>query len=431
MIKLTTIFNLLLFAFLYQNASSTNSISKNYILPGSVKIINFYEEEVRTRLENMECLITPKIDADVLDQVKRFVGGNKTPTLEILKRTEIYFPLIDKIFTEYNLPVELKYITIVESALQLDVKSKVGAAGIWQFMPATARYLKLTINDKTDQRLDPVMATHAAARYFKILYGMFGDWSLAIAAYNCGEYKVKDILENGQGKDFWDIKKSLPRQTQLFIPAFIGVSYMMQYYTEHDIIPEIELLKSEKITFVKIHKEVNLKDLFKKTHIKKDVFNSLNPSYKKWTVPSFNSGAFISLPDSLMVEFVDYYMFKNNKNKIMDDARILLSGESLSDHEIISFNRPFIFAPDNIAISQATNSKLEFQFQRVKNIKDLPAINSTIESDFKHHIVKSRESISEIATNYQVEIEDLIAWNQIDTNQKLKNGTVLKIKYAD
>jgi len=426
--KLNSIFSILVFAFIYQNASSTQSINTNILLPSLLKKINSYEEEVRSRLENMDCLVITKIDDDVLDQVKRFVSGSKTNTLEILKRTEIYFPLIDKIFTEYNLPVELKYVTIVESALQLHVKSTVGAAGIWQFMPATARLLKLTINDKLDQRLDPVLATHAAARYFQILYGMFGDWSLAIAAYNCGEYKIKEILENTNAKDFWEIKKFLPRQTQLFIPAFIGVSYMMKYYGEHDIIPEINLPNNTKITFVKIHKEVNLKDLFKKTNINREIFSNLNPSYKKSSIPALKSGTYVSLPDSLMVEFVDYYMFQNKKNQIMDDARILLPGETLSDHEIISFNRPFIFAPDNIAVNQAADIQLEFELNNLNAINEPPKLITPSDSDYSFHIVKSRESVSEIAENYQVEIEDLISWNEIDPNQKLKSGTVLRIK---
>ena len=428
--KLNSIFCILVFAFICQNASSTQSINSNILLPSLLKKINSYEEEVRSRLENMDCLVITKIDDDVLDQVRRFVTSSKTNTLEILKRTEIYFPLIDKIFTDYNLPVELKYLTIVESALQLHVKSNVGAAGIWQFMPATARLLKLTINDKLDQRLDPVLATHAAAKYFQILYGMFGDWSLAIAAYNCGEYRVKEILENTNAKNFWEIKKFLPRQTQLFIPAFIGASYMMQYYGEHDIIPEINLLKNTKITFVKIHKEVNLKDLFKKTNINKGIFSSLNPSYKKSSIPALNSGTYVSLPDSLMVEFVDFYMFHNKKNQIMDEARMLLPGETLSDHEIISFNRPFIFAPDNIAVNQATDVQLEFEFElnALKTIIEPPKLITPTDSDYSYHIVKSRESVSEIAENYQVEIEDLISWNEIDPNQMLKSGTVLKIK---
>ncbi len=426
MIKLNTIFSILLVVCIFQSASSTQSLNSSVLLPSVLSKTNNYEEDVRARLESMDCLVDTRIDVDVLDQVKRFVSRSKTSTIELLKRTEIYFPLIDKIFTEYNLPVELKYITIVESALRLDVKSHVGAAGIWQFMPATARLLKLNINDKVDQRLDPVLSTHAAAKYFKILYDMFGDWSLAIAAYNCGEYRVKELLETTKAKDFWGIKKQLPRQTQLFVPAFIGASYMMQYYAEHNIDPELIALDLEKITFVKIHNEVNLRDLYRKTNITKEVFTSLNPSFKKYTLPAISSGSYVSLPDSLMVEFVDYYMFQNSKNLSMSSAKVLLS--SGLDLEVISFNRPYIFSPDNIALRQTPDLQIDYHLKNATQLKEIPQLNITTDADYTFHIVKSRESVSEIAENYSVDIEDLINWNQIDPNQKLKNGTVLKIR---
>jgi membrane-bound lytic murein transglycosylase D len=428
MIKITSIFSILLLVFIYQIAySAKGTYAPNDIFKPEF-IFNNYEEEVRARLEIMDCLITAKIDDDVMDQVKRFVSRDKISTLEILRRTEVYFPLIDQIFKEYNLPVELKYITVVESSLLLGVKSTVGAAGIWQLMPSTAKLLKLSINDKLDQRLDPVLSTHAAARYFQILYGIFGDWSLAIAAYNCGENKVREILENSKAKNFWDIKKQLPRQTQLFIPAFIGVSYLMQYHDEHDINSEFEILNREKITFAKVHKEVNLKDLFKKTNIHKDVFFNLNPGYKRMSIPANSSGLYISLPDSLMVEFVDYYIYKNKKNKLMDVASLLQSDEYVSDHEIISFNRPFQFAPDNIDIHKAQEIQLQFHLNSLRNIKVLPKPESTLPSDYTYHIVKTRESVSEIAENYKVDLEQLIVLNQIDPNQRLKTGTVIKIK---
>ncbi|MFZ1257311.1 MAG: transglycosylase SLT domain-containing protein, partial [Saprospiraceae bacterium] len=151
--KLLSIFSIILFMTISHKASSYQNLDCNILLSSFLNKPSYYEEEVRSRLESMECLVSTKIEDDVLDQVKRFVGRNKATTLEILKRTEIYFPLIDKIFNEYNLPTDLKYITIVESALLLDAKSHVGAAGIWQLMPATARILKLRVDDKVDQRL--------------------------------------------------------------------------------------------------------------------------------------------------------------------------------------------------------------------------------------------------------------------------------------
>lgn len=426
--KLRSIFGIILFMTICHGLTARHKAGVKVEFTGLSNKPDYFDEEVRSRLETMSCLVTPKIDDDVLDQVRRFVGKNKAHSLEIIRRTEIYFPLIDKIFKEYNLPIELKYVTIVESSLLLDAKSNVGAAGIWQLMPATARILKLRVDDKVDQRLDPVLATYAAAKYFTMLYGMFNDWSLAIAAYNCGEYKIKAIVENSNAKDFWELKKFLPRQTQLFVPAFIGASYLMQFYQEHDIISDGELENAEKITFAKIYKEVNLKDLYKKTNITKALFMSLNPSFKKGIIQQMTTGSSISLPDSLMVEFIEYYVFGNKKNNFFDEARILLTGEDLNRHEIISFNRPFIFAPDNIALTQVNEINLEFESNSIRDIRVIPQLNSISELDFKYHLIKSRESISEIADYYKVDLEDLISWNQINTKEVLKAGTVLKVR---
>ncbi|MBL7821415.1 MAG: transglycosylase SLT domain-containing protein [Saprospiraceae bacterium] len=428
--KLSSIFVVFLLVLLSHNANSHQGLRATGMLMNWLgNKPEFYEEEVRSRLESMDCLVTLKIEDDVIDQVKRFVGRNKTATLEILKRTENYFPLIDRIFTENNLPTDLKYLTIVESALQLDAKSHVGAAGIWQLMPATARILKLRVDSKVDQRLDPVLATQAAALYFKNLYAMFNDWSLVIAAYNCGEYRVKDLIESSKATDFWGIKKLLPRQTQLFVPAFIGASYFMKYHPDHNIIPVVEEFPDQKITFAKIYKEVNLRDLFKKTGIKKELFLSLNPSYKRFVIPGLSSGSSVSLPDSLMVEFVDYYRFQNKFNPVLDEARVM--DDAMPDHEVISFNRPFIFAPDNISIQNTSTINLAFESASIKDIKTQTDYKAVEDHKIIRHLVKTRESLSEIADRYQVDLEELLSWNELNPAKELLAGTVIKIKPAN
>ncbi len=384
------------------------------------------EEEIVTRLEAMECLVTPKIEEDVLDQVKRFIGKRKDHALELLHRTEMYFPLIDKIFAEYDLPTELKFLTIVESSLVLNAKSNAGAAGLWQLMPSTARILDLRVDDKVDQRLDPVVSTHAAARYFKNLFEMFNDWSLVLAAYNCGEYKIKGILQSTGASDFWAIKKYLPRQTQLFVPAFIGASYMMQYHPEHDLILDTEILDANKLTFARTYKEVNLKDLYRKTAITKETFLKYNPSYRKGLIPAHKNGYYVSLPDSLMVEFVDYYTYNNPKNKGLSEAQLLQNPTDLAV-EILSFSRPFLFAPDAIAVQKAEHVQIPFDFTP-KETEALPEPNIERTAKYIHHVVRNRESLVQIAEDYQVDLESLIKWNELDRVQNLKAGMVLRIK---
>ncbi len=321
------------------------------------------EELIAERLETMDCLVEPRADADVFDQVRRFIGRDRNRSLELLHRAEVYFPMIDQVFEQYGLPSELKYLTIVESSVVLNAKSYAGAAGLWQLMPATARLLKLRVDARVDQRLDPVMSTQAAARYFTLLYEMFGDWSLVLAAYNCGEYKIKRLLQQAPEGDFWDIRKLLPRQTQLFVPAFIGASYLMEFALDHELETDKEWMDANKLTFARIYKEVRLADLYKKTSIAPEVFKAYNPAYRRANIPASAAGHFISLPDSLMVEFIDYYTFGNEQNQAMSGPGFGADGGAgATVLEIISFSRPLIPSLDNIAVKPVVQFLLDYEF---------------------------------------------------------------------
>lgn len=420
------IFSISLMAFCAHQAGTNplaSSDPRNLIVN---TVPNNFDDEIISRLESMDCLVEKKIVGDVIDQVKRFISANKDHSLEIIYRTEVYFPLIDKIFTEYDLPLELKYLTIVESALVLNAKSYVGAAGIWQFMPATARNLKLRVDSKIDQRLDPVLSTHAAAKYFKTLYGMFNDWSLVLAAYNCGEYKVKSVLNGSTTKDFWSIRKYLPKQTQNFVPAFIGASYMMQYHMDHELLVNESVKEENKLTFVKINKEVKLRELYSKTSINGTLFKQYNPSFKQGIIPANHNGSYVSLPDSLMVEFVEFYTFQNSKNKNQSNPN-LVNVEEGQQLELISFCRPFVFPPDNIAINQVTNIHLDIVSDSQKTDSlELPAMMNG--NKYEYHVVGSRQSLMDIAEQYKVNLEDLISWNEDKSYENIRSGDVLKIK---
>ncbi|MBK8954526.1 MAG: transglycosylase SLT domain-containing protein [Saprospiraceae bacterium] len=422
-----SIFSILIVVAYFQHASSNSGVVSLFSIGNLNNNPAVLEDLIITRLETMQCLVDPRTDDDVIDQVKRFVGRNRSRALELLHRTETYFPLIDKILAEYGLPNELKYLTIVESSLVINAKSYAGAAGLWQLMPSTARILNLRVDDKIDQRLDPVLSTHAAAKYFKTLYGMFNDWSLVLAAYNCGEYKVKRLMQNSNKKDFWSLRSSLPRQTQLFIPAFIGATYFIEFSEEHEMIIDEEHVESKRLTFAKIFKEVRLKDLYKKTAITSEVFKLYNPGYKRALIPANVKGYYVSLPDSLMVEFIDFYTYSNHSNKSMSDVQPLLEASSLSDAQIISFCRPQINYPDNIGIVQVNEHSVDYNFE-LKSIDEIPIPAIEEQPAYVYHIVAARESLYAIAEYHQVDLEDLISWNEIKQPNALLTGTVLKIQ---
>ena len=308
--------------------------ANNFNILNEKILFNYYEEEIIDRLRGMYTIVAISMNEDVLSQVKRYVVNDRSGSKSILYNADLYFPLIERLLFDNDLPFQLKNLAALESALNPKAISYAGAAGLWQLMPETARNLGLRVNKNIDERLDPVASTKAAISYLKKLYTMFGDWSLVLAAYNCGENKVQNLLEDNNAKDFESIKRFLPKQTQLFVPTFIGVSYMLEYYGEHDLTPSIEDMPKSYLTYVKIDKSVNLNNLYKQTLINKDLFKLYNPAFKYNEISKSDDGIYISLPDSMMVEFVDYYI-KLNGAKV-DTASILESANGKLIIELIS-----------------------------------------------------------------------------------------------
>lgn len=389
-------------------------------------VSNYSEEDIIDRLKTMYSIVEVTLDQDVLDQVKRFVLSDRTFSRRILHRKELYFPLIEKTLQENQLPVELKYLAAIESGLNPSARSGVGAGGLWQLMPATARIRGLKVDDKVDQRFDPVRATQAAASYLQSLYQMFGDWSLALAAYNCGENKVLDAIQKAGSRDFWEVRKLLPRQTQLFVPAYIGLSYMIHYADVHNLQAEEDPGSYGLLTFIKIDKEINVDKMVKATHMDKELFRSFNPAYRRSIIPKSEKGHYITLPDSLAVEFVEYYSKLPSAKNTEEQTEVqLLPGGII---ELISFIRPILPQPENI--EELPVEPVAYDPGSYTQIEEKPALQAESPRDYVYHVVKSRESLSDIASLYdQVEVEDLMQWNGIDPEQaELKKGSVLVVK---
>ncbi|MBK9271225.1 MAG: transglycosylase SLT domain-containing protein [Saprospiraceae bacterium] len=388
-------------------------------------LANYSEEDIIDRLKSMQSIVDVSTDQDVLDQVKRFVLIDRTFSKRILYRKDLYFPLIDQTFGSNQLPLELKYIAAIESGLNPSAKSGVGAAGLWQFMVPTAKNRGLRVDDKVDQRFDPVQSTRAAASYFNSLYQMFGDWTLVLAAYNCGEYKVIDAIQKSGSKNYWEVRKYLPRQTQLFVPAFIGLSYMLHFAETHNLYADNSASPSELLTFIKINRELNIDKMTKSTGIQKELFKSLNPGYRKNIIPKSESGHYIALPDSLAVEFVEYYSSMPNPDKNnIDQVNVLWLPGGIID--LISFARPLVEKPETIEITQPN----PLAYETPVSIEEKPELAARSSKNYTYHIVKTKESLSDIAALYDsVSIDDLMEWNELNTDMAtLARGTVLIVK---
>ncbi|MCI0522252.1 MAG: transglycosylase SLT domain-containing protein, partial [Bacteroidales bacterium] len=218
---------------------------------------------------------------------------------------DYYFPMIEDVFDSYGIPVELKYMAVIESALNPTAVSRVGATGLWQFMYSTGRMYGLTINSVVDERRDPVKATHAAARYLKDLYGIYNDWILVIAAYNCGPGNVnKAIKRSGNRKDYWEIYYRLPRETRGYIPQYVAATYAMNYYTEHNITP-VQIDIPLAVDTVVVSRDIHLQQIASVLELPIEELKAMNPQYRTGLVPGKTKPYAITMPVDMLGQFIE------------------------------------------------------------------------------------------------------------------------------
>lgn len=235
----------------------------------------------------------------------------------ILAAANFYMPLFEEALDTYDLPLELKYLPIIESALNPTALSRQRASGLWQFMLRTGKIYGLENNSLVDERRDPIKSTWAAARYLKDLYNIYKDWNLVLAAYNCGPGNVnKAIRRAGGATDYWEIYPFLPKETRGYVPGFIAANYVMHYYCEHGICPMDTQLPETSDT-IHIHKDLNLNQVAGVCNIDIEQLRSLNPQYKKDIVPGNSKTYVLRLPNNTVNQFIELqdsiYAFKANQ----------------------------------------------------------------------------------------------------------------------
>ena len=258
------------------------------------------------RLAAMNAYITLPYNETVKNYIILYSEKMPTKMAHMLALADYYMPIFEETFNKYNMPQELKYMAVIESALNPVAVSRAGAKGMWQFMYSTARNYGLKINSYVDERLDPVKSADAAARYLQDAYRIFGDWNLAISSYNCGPGNVnKAIRRAGGNKDFWAIYEYLPRETRGYVPAFVGAMYAFRYYKEYGLVPENLEMPAHVDTFA-INRNLHFMQVSELVGVPLDLLRDMNPQYIHDVIPGNEGASILRLPSQFTTAFIDH-----------------------------------------------------------------------------------------------------------------------------
>ncbi len=266
----------------------------------------YTDQVIAERLSRMPTRIEMPYNNVVRQFIDRYTSRMRRSVSAWLGSSNFYMPIFEQALESYGVPLELKYLPVIESALNPKAVSRVGATGLWQFMLATGKQYGLRVNSLVDDRRDPIRSSYAAAKFLRDLYRIFGDWTLAIAAYNCGPENVnKAIRRSGGSMDYWKIYPYLPAETRGYVPAFIAANYVMTYYCEHNICPMLTNLPELTDTVV-VNKNVSLASISKICDIDINMLRDLNPQYRKDLVNGLTEPSTIRLTIPAMNKFVEF-----------------------------------------------------------------------------------------------------------------------------
>ncbi len=257
---------------------------------------SFTESEVKHRVKNMPLFFKPKYTDVVGSYLRTYFEKDRTKAERIIANTALYFPIFEKYLREQNMPMDLRMLPILESALNPHATSRSNAVGLWQFIQPTADGYGLANNRFVDERKDPHRSTQAALRFLNKLHERYGDWALALAAYNGGPTRVNNAIKRARSKDFWKVSKYLPKETRNYIPAFIAAAYLYNYYEYHGIAPASHAVEIQLQDYVKVFDEISFQTVSDLTGVPTYDIEFLNPSYKQRVIPKSYSGNYLVLP---------------------------------------------------------------------------------------------------------------------------------------
>ena len=376
-----------------------------------------YEPDVyKDRLRRLPTIMEMPYNNVVQKFIDRYSNELRNAVGIMLGASNFYMPIFEQALETYNLPLELKYLPVIESGLNPKAVSRVGATGLWQFMLATAKNYGLEINSLLDERCDPIKSSYAAANYLSDLYRIFGDWNLVIAAYNCGPDKLTQAIHRAGGtKDYWKIYPYLPRETRGYVPAFIAANYIMNYYCEHNICPMTTDLPAKTDTIL-VNRDVHFKQIAQVLNMDEELVRSLNPQYRKDIVIGYTKPSTLRLPVDKINSFID-----QEDSVYAYNADVLLTKRSEVEvaQEIPSYS---------IGRTSVSSSRKSYSRSKGKRSSRKSSRSSRRRRSSKKSVtVRGGDTLSEIAARNNTTVKKLKKLNGLKGNN-IRKGKKIRVR---
>lgn len=376
-----------------------------------------YEPDVyKDRLRRLPTIMEMPYNNVVQKFIDRYSNELRNAVGIMLGASNFYMPIFEQALETYSLPLELKYLPVIESGLNPKAVSRVGATGLWQFMLATAKNYGLEINSLLDERCDPIKSSYAAANYLSDLYRIFGDWNLVIAAYNCGPDKLTQAIHRAGGsKDYWKIYPYLPRETRGYVPAFIAANYIMNYYCEHNICPMTTDLPAKTDTIL-VNRDVHFKQIAQVLNVDEELVRSLNPQYRKDIVIGYTKPSTLRLPVDKINSFID-----QEDSVYAYNAEVLLTKRSEVEvaQEVPSYSS---------GRTSASSSRKSYSRSKSKRSRRKSSHSSRRRrSSSKSVTVRGGDTLSEIAARNNTTVKKLKKLNGLKGNN-IRKGKKIRVR---
>ncbi len=470
----------LLFAYFFVATGNVTAQYSRSVVTTDNTIPLYTDEDIRMRLRNIASCVIPRYTDVVKGYIRTYTIKNRDKTERMLGKAVMYFPIYQKYAKEYGLPDALKYLSVTESALDPVAISSAKAVGLWQFMKLTGREYGLRIDETVDERRDPHLSTDAAMRYLQRQYKRFGNWPLAIAAYNSGGGNVSKAVRRGRSKNFWKIRKYLPKETRNYVPAYIAAAYLLQNYEQHNLNPIYPEMDLQLTDAVKVYDNLDFNQIAAMTGLSITTIRALNPSYKRDFIPASTKGSYLILPKRVVNDFninfrrpdsrmvnqrpssrrntgaplytKSYYTVQPGDNlpflaklfncepfhlKVWNDLR---SDYVAPGQELLLFSPAYNSNTVTVEEGYVTTSNKEVPrlpvlvSKEVVSLKGAPVFNDQKEAQPKsylYHTIQRNESLKAISIKYRVSIPILLEINGIHEGKLPKPGNRIKVKVVN